>query len=182
LAGDVLLPARAGDRRQKASHVLCQASWEPESLLAGAAREGFFRIPEAGIARLVAHVGLALPTGSDMFDKLKRLIQHALPGITDPDLHKILAKRLIGPSSEVLELFDDPEVQELFGADEQEIDKFTKTHQAAKVETEPFRVKFVALATSLGKKGSGGQSCCWKEESEGWPQEADAHQGGHLSH
>ena len=61
-----------------------------------------------------------------MFDKLKCLIQRAWPGITDPDLHRILAKRLIGPSTEVLELFDDPDVHELFGADEEEIDKFTK--------------------------------------------------------
>jgi len=138
---------------QKASgpRLLARPLGAPVPLREASARLAFHGVPEAAIGMLAREWGVAFPPKADLFDQLRLRILATIPELTPAELQVILAKRVAKSSSEVLQLFQDPVVTELFEKDEKELQKFADEETKNSEQAVPFHAKFALLTKEVEK-------------------------------
>lgn len=116
-----------------------------------AALQGFPAMSEAAVARLCEHLGVKIPVGSDLFEKLKLLIKHCCSWISEEELWTILQSRHLDPSLDTAALLSS-EVTEVFGKDAEEVGQWAQTKLKQHASLQPFQDKLDNMAKQFKPK------------------------------
>ena len=108
-----------------------------------AAKAGFPTMTLAGLIQLAQALGCKLPAAADMFDVLQCLIKLCCPGISDSEVHAILARRSLEerkhePTAEIMNV-----VADIFGKDSEDVEKWAEKNSSKKDES--FHAKLTDL-------------------------------------
>ena len=98
---------------------------------AAAARKCFDKFGEVAITEFIKYLGVDIPGGCGFFEKLKILVSHCLPGISEEELLEILHLRVQQPHAALTELLSEEVVQQTFQKDDlQMVEKFVESRKS----------------------------------------------------
>ena len=135
----------AGPAASALSGGLLRGAWAmarggPVSLWAAAARKCFDKFGEVAITEFIKYLGVDIPGGCGFFEKLKILVSHCLPGISEEELLEILHLRVQQPHAALTELLSEEVVQQTFQKDDlQMVEKFVESRKSEEKAALPFR-------------------------------------------